>query len=77
MDTPQARKRRAPRKPVEDEDRRQYLTEREVEQLCHLPVLYQLYARAGDTVPWRTMTVGQAIPAANCSRVIWGEDWAR
>jgi type 1 fimbriae regulatory protein FimB/type 1 fimbriae regulatory protein FimE len=30
----QARKRRAPRKPVENEDRRQYLTEREVEQLC-------------------------------------------
>ena len=33
-DTAQARKRRAPRKAVEGEDRRQYLTEREVEQLC-------------------------------------------
>src|SRR5437879_3217682 len=32
-DTAQARKRRAPRKPLENEDRRQYLTEREVEQL--------------------------------------------
>jgi type 1 fimbriae regulatory protein FimB/type 1 fimbriae regulatory protein FimE len=33
-DTAQARKRRAPRKPAKSEDRRQYLTEREVEQLC-------------------------------------------
>jgi hypothetical protein len=30
---PAQAKRRAPRKPVENEDRRQYLTEREVEQL--------------------------------------------
>jgi type 1 fimbriae regulatory protein FimB/type 1 fimbriae regulatory protein FimE len=34
MDTAQGKKRREPRKPVENEDRRQYLTEREVEQLC-------------------------------------------
>ena len=34
MDTAQAKRPRAPRKPVETDDRRQYLTEREVEQLC-------------------------------------------
>jgi Phage integrase family len=34
VETAQAKRRRAPRVPVEDEDRRQYLTERDVEQLC-------------------------------------------
>jgi len=34
VDTAQAKKRRVPQKPVDNEDRRQYLTEREVEQLC-------------------------------------------
>jgi type 1 fimbriae regulatory protein FimB/type 1 fimbriae regulatory protein FimE len=34
VDTAQAKSRRGPRKPVENDDRRQYLTEREVEQLC-------------------------------------------
>lgn len=34
MGAAQAKRRQAPRKPVEIDDRRQYLTEREVEQLC-------------------------------------------
>jgi type 1 fimbriae regulatory protein FimB/type 1 fimbriae regulatory protein FimE len=34
MNTTQAKRRRTPRKPVETDDRRQYLIEREVEQLC-------------------------------------------